>query len=300
MSLIDIHVEIGTPEQQEAIRAELQWMFTLLGEEFLNYIELHQVIIPLDFDETVNRLQNTTSYTSDRIQICIAKIIEAEGSNYVILSQLAYYELMDFGKRCRLIFHELYHLSNIKLFHIPEPVNTSESRYTNTIAIMYDEYTANLFANDLILKLENHDIFGDVKAGLVKDYSSFLSSILDENQYYLPIKNEYQDWRKHGDTLKMLNNTIQYIDAAIKDITYCYSFADAYDSLKKDFQKQSSVFLNEDTENLFNLFRGWHSTPDLEIDFESGLDAVRRFMATCFGIVFGNAPLGERFDLVPF
>jgi len=297
---VDILVEIGTPEQKEAIKSELLMILDCLGDDFLDSIDLNQIIIPLDFDVTVNRLQNTTGYTSDRIQLCVGKIIESNGNNYVILSRLAYTEFFNFGKRCKFIWHELYHLVNRKQFTIPDYIHTAESRYLNTLGIMYDEYTANVFANGLILKLDGIEIIGDVKGDLKSEYDVFLSSVLDDNQYYLPIKEEYQDWRTHGDTGKMLNTTTQYIDAAIKDIAYCYSFADSCDSLKEHFQKQKSVFLNDDTENIFKLLREWHASEKVEIDFMEGLDAIKAYMSTCFGITFTDDPAGERFDLVPF
>jgi len=274
----------------------LEWM----GEDFLEFIELHQIIIPLDFDKTVNRLQNTTWYNSDRIQLCIGKTIECDGNNIIVISPLTYSELMNFGKRCKFILHELYHLVNRKHFKIPEYIHTAESRYTNTIAIMHDEYSANLFANKMLGKLEKFEIFGDVEADVAAEYRGFISSLQDEKQYYLPLKNEYQDWLEHGDTGKMLTNIYQYIDAAIKDITYCYSFADSFESIKEDFLKRESVFLNDDTENIFNFFRQWHAAEELEIDFGKGIEAIKLFFASCFGINFSDTPQGERFDLVPF
>lgn len=297
---IDIQIEIGTEEQQEAIKSELQMVLGWMGDEFLNYIDLHCIIVPLDFDATVNRLQNTTSYSSNRIQLCIGKIIENKGNNHVIISQLAYTEILNFGKRCNFIFHELYHLVNRKNFKIPDYVHTAKSRYLNTIAIMYDEYAANLFAHNLLLKLSGFEIFGDIREDLTNEYKGFLSSIQDEHQYYLPLKQEYQDFRVSGDARKVLNKTIPFIDAAIKDITYCYSFADSHESIKEDFLKRESIFLNGDTENLFNMFREWNASEDIAIDFDKGIDVIKRFVSTCFGIYFSDVPGGERFDLVPF
>lgn len=297
---IDIQVEIGTTEQKEAIKSELLMVLSWLGNDFLDFVDLHRIIIPLDFDATVNRLQNTTWYTSDRIQLCIGKIIECDDSNNIALSPLAYTEIMNFGKRCKFIFHELYHLVNRKNFKIPDYTHTAESRYANTIAIMYDEYTANIFANNLVSKLEGNEIFGNVTADLHSEYNGFVSSVQDENQYCIPIKKEYQEWRMHGDTRKMLTNTTQYIDAAIKDITYCYSLADTCDSIKIDFEKRESPLHNDDTTRLFDLFREWHASEEASVDFMRGLDVIQRFMSTNFGIIFSDAPLGERFDLIPF
>jgi len=248
----------------------------------------------------VNRLQNTTWYSSDRIQRCIGKTIECEGNNNIIISPLAYTEIMNFGSRCKFVFHELYHLVNRKHIKIPDYIHTAETRYANTIAIMYDEYTANLFTNDLMLKLGQHEIFGNISGDITSEYNGFISSLQDESQYYLPIKKEYQDWRIDGDTTKMFNNTIPYIDAAIKDLCYCYSFSDSLDSIKDDFKSRTSIFLNDDTENIFNLFREWYASKAIDIDFAKGLDEITSFMSTCFGIIFSDTPHGERFDLIPY
>jgi hypothetical protein len=296
---VDIQVEIGTPEQQEVIKAELQMVLSWMGDEFIDSIDLHQIIIPVDFDALVNRLLNITWYTSDRIQRCIGKVIESEGKNYILMSYIMYTDFMTFGKRCHFIMHELHHLVNRKQFTIPEFAGTSTSRYTNLISIMFDEYNANLRANDLMLKICDYELFGDFKEQLIAEYNGFLSSIKGENHYYIEIKKAYEDLHQDGDVQKMLRDIYIFIDAAIKDLAYCYSIADVFNAVKEDFQQQESVFLNSDTENLFNLFRKWTASHE-EIDFEEGLDAAESFMATCFGIAFYEGPKGERLDLVPF
>jgi hypothetical protein len=297
---INIQVEIGTEEQQEAIKAEMKMILGWLGEEFLKYIDLRLIIIPAEFDATVNRLQNTTSYTSDRLQRCVGKIIECEGNNTVVISSLAYTDLMTFGHRCKFIFHELYHLVNRKHFKIPDYTRSAETRYTNTVAIMYDEYSANCFANSLLLSLEEFGMFGDVQGDMMREYKGFLLSLQADEDYYLPIKAAYEDWRENNDTVKMLNTIVPYVDAAIKYITYCYAFADKLESIKTDLAEQKSRFLNADTKSLFTLFSEWFATKESAPDFGAGIDMIRTFMSVCFGIVFSDTLQGERFDLVPY
>jgi hypothetical protein len=268
------------------------------GGEFLDFVELSQIIIPMDFDATVNRLQGTTWYVSDRIQRCIGKIIEIDAGNVIIMSHITYSEFFDLSKRCKFLFHEIGHLANRKYFAIPEHVHTARSRYLNTIAIMYDEYTANLFSYKIIEKIET--VIGDISEEVEKEYRGHMSSIQDNEQYYLPLKATYQQWGEDGDTRKMLSLAYQVIDAAIKDVTYCYSMADTFSAIKQDFDRRDSMFLNVSTVELFNLLNKWKTSEGDKISFEEGLDVIEDFMATSFGITFTDDDHGERFNLVPF
>jgi hypothetical protein len=298
---IDILVEIGTKEQQEAIKSELQMILNLMGDDFLGFIELNQIIIPCDFDATINCLLTTTCYESNRIQLCIGKTIHSKGKNIIVISPLAYYtEIMNFGMRFKFILHEIYHLVNRKQFKIPEYIYTAESRYTNTIAIMYDEYRVNRLSCQIMSEIINPELLGNDKDDTEKEYKGFISSLQNQEYYYLPLKKEYEDWRESGDTVKMLTNACKYMDAAIKDMTYCYSFADSFASIKEDFANRESVFLNKNTENVFDLLREWHAANEVNIDFGKGIDAIKGLMTSCFGIYFDDTPFGERFFLVPF
>jgi hypothetical protein len=295
---IDIVVEVGTDEQKEAIKEELLMVFEWIGEEFLKFIELSQIIIPADFDATVNRLQGTNWYTSDRIQRCVGKVIELDVGNVIIMSHITYSEFFDLGKRCKFLFHEICHLANRKNFTIPEYTHTAKSRHLNTIGIMYDEYTANRFSFKISEKLTG--IASNITEEVEKEYQGHMSSIQDDEQYYLPLKITYQQWYEDGDTHRMLSQAYQFIDAAIKDVTYCYSMADSFDSIKEDFDNRKSMFLNESTVELFKLLRKWETSEEAKIDFDDGIVAMESFMATSFGITFTDDDNGERFNLVPF
>jgi len=207
---------------------------------------------------------------------------------------------MAFWKRCNFIFHEIYHLVNRKYFVIPEQVGTASSRYLNTLAIMYDEYSANRFALGILGEFAKYELIGDVKNNVTAEYKDFLSSLQDEKRYHLALKKEYAQWHDQGDTIKMLSNAFLFIDAAIKDIIYCYAFADSFHFINEDFAMQKSVFFNNDTEFVFKFLRKWYEREEADIEFEKGLEAIKSFMRTCFGIYFTDDEAGERFHLVPF
>jgi hypothetical protein len=63
--LVRIIIEVGTSEQRELIENELKLVFDA-ATQFDRDLGINKIIVPVDFDATINALQGTTSYQSVR------------------------------------------------------------------------------------------------------------------------------------------------------------------------------------------------------------------------------------------
>ena len=66
---MEIVVEVGDETVKQQITGELEYLLSITRVVDPPVI-IHQVIVPLDFDATVNRLQETKDYRSNRGSRC--------------------------------------------------------------------------------------------------------------------------------------------------------------------------------------------------------------------------------------
>jgi len=112
---LDINIEIGTPEQQELIRQEME-LFKKVVEQTDPPLYISKVIVPIDFDAKVNKLQGTTTYESVRGVMAVAKIVNLGDSIAVVISPHLYTENHDSQTRLFIYTHEIFHVANKRKF----------------------------------------------------------------------------------------------------------------------------------------------------------------------------------------
>src|SRR5947207_2838236 len=105
---VEIIVEIGTDEQKKLITTELEAVTTAVK----NYpdLRLYKIIIPSDFDATVNKLQDTTNFSSLRGHLTIGKNIKYKDGTAIVFSPFIYTDAHDSNSRCFLYMHEIMHV----------------------------------------------------------------------------------------------------------------------------------------------------------------------------------------------
>ena len=69
---MEIVVEVGTEDQKEIIKSEISMIYGLI-DEIEPRINLHQVIIPINFEDTVRDLSGNQDYKAIRGQVALAK-----------------------------------------------------------------------------------------------------------------------------------------------------------------------------------------------------------------------------------
>ena len=287
---MEILVEIGNDEQQKIIANELKLIEKLL-DLFKPPLNIKKVIIPCDFNKTVNQIQNISSFNSDRgqEQIVCAKTIELENSCILVFSPIFHTKEWDIQKRMSLYLHELIHAVNHR--RIPKPITKSPSynRLFVNLYILYDEYYANRKSFKITDSIYSNKskIFDDF---LKKSFKSFLQSLIN-NKYYEKIQSEINLFRIHGNIDLYLKEVPDIFDAAAKAIVYTYSFIDHFDFAKSQENLiNKSNFINKKTKCLIDFYRLKYSKDDF--DLISGVDLMEDFL-TNFGMKFEDRKDGE-------
>ncbi|MDP2753687.1 MAG: hypothetical protein Q8P40_04770 [Nitrospirota bacterium] len=294
---VDITVEVGTQEQQLAIKSELKLFLDAIGKELITEINLAGIFVPIDFDTKVNMLQKSTSYKSSRgNHIALAKIIDSNPSEkYIVLSPYLYTDQFNLYLRLHIFSHELYHLINRTRFRIEKYNGTANGRYMANMITLYDEYSANRFSSSLTNSLVEKEIDPQIrdimKEFFLSTYKGHIMSLQDPCKYYSVFKKEISKFRFHGDITKFLNNISGLFDEVTKTIIYCFAYADALPFIHEEFNRIDSVhFIDENTHNLINKYRNWYL--NLSFDFNESLNDIKSFISN-FGMVFEDTPQGE-------
>lgn len=287
---MEIIVEIGTMEQKQTIINELKIIEPLL-DIFDPPLNLKKVIVPIDFIKTINQIQNTNSFHSDRgqEQIVAAKTIELSESCILVFSPTLYTEGYDNQIRMAIYLHELIHAINYR--KIPQSIakSFSYSRLFSNLYILYDEYYANRKSfeiTDCIYPNKSKIFTKFIKGG----FNGHLQSLIN-NGYYEKIKSEIRKFRIDGNIVLFLKEVTDIFDAAAKAIVYSYSYIDHFDFAKKQVCLiDKSNFINEKTKSLVDFYRKNY----LEDNFDliSGVNLMENFLIN-FGMKFEDLEDGE-------
>lgn len=285
---MDIIVEIGTNEQNQLIRKELEIIQNVYSS-FKLPNPLKQIVVPDNFDTKVNEIQGTSDYSSKReATIAVAKNIVKDEGIFLIFSKDLFTIFHDNFTRLHMYLHELLHAYNtIRLpkFNSEPP---SERQYLSNLCTLFDEYYANRMAFEIIHKLYPKTSFR-YKRNNYHHLKGFIESIKELN-YYTKIRSEIFSFRKHGNVEVFLQNIHPYFDGVSKSIIYVYSYIDCSQKLKK-FEKSilESKFVNERTASLMDFFRLKYDNNDF--DLLDGKNLIVAFMEN-FGMKFEDTPDG--------
>jgi len=83
-------IEVGTEEQKKDIENELSLIPHIFKEMNIE-CPIYRIIVPVNFDKTVNIVSGTTSYSSGREeQMAIAKVINDNEGVTIVFSKILY------------------------------------------------------------------------------------------------------------------------------------------------------------------------------------------------------------------
>ncbi|MDD4984742.1 MAG: hypothetical protein WC369_08465 [Dehalococcoidales bacterium] len=283
-----ITVEVGTVEQKNIIEKELKLIQTLIGA-FTPPLNICQVIVPFNFDQKVNEIQNTDYYKSVRGVVALAKIIEIDDSIAVIISPRIYTEEWDIQTRVFIYLHEILHVANKKQLRKPEIESASLSLYFENIYRLFDEYMADRQALELIDKVfpEKSD---RMRRSVVSNVDGFIG-IINNQRYHEQISKEIASFRIYGkDVTKFLENTHDSFSEVAMSIVHLFSYIDNYpDYQNRVSDLRDSRFMNYKTQKLIDFFRQKYKEKSPEL--AEGLNLVKEFMLN-FGMRFEDTPQG--------
>lgn len=284
---MEIIVEIGTQEDQELIRAELD-LISLVTSQTNNIINISKVIVPSDFDAKVNELQRTLDYRSHRGVVVLAKNVNLEDGDAIVMSPLLYTSgYFDAQVRLFILLHEMVHTLNKNSFPKSSCISGSEGIYIRNLYTLYDEYVADRLAltildNALSIKTTNWNKY-------ISDYSLDISLMINDPKYYENIKTEIDIFRHTADVAHFLKNIDENFHNVAICIAHLFAISHHYSYVSPSETLSQSHFVNEKTTAIMNFFNGKHQ--ERAYDVNDGFDLMVEFM-TNFGMKFKDLPEG--------
>lgn len=147
---MNIQVDIGTDEQKELIKAEINYvLFDFKNEDF-------EIVVPADFDEHIRTKINDNRFLSNRTslnQLVMGKLI---GENHLVINPIIYKKGFNEPIRANFYLHEYHHIVNKKRlgFHSDNP---KDKKLFSLLVFLFDEYSSNRFAFEKTKELYETD-----------------------------------------------------------------------------------------------------------------------------------------------
>lgn len=282
-------VEVGTAEQRNIIEHELELIQTIVGA-FQPPLNISQVIVPADFDQKVNELQNTNDYKHVRSVVeALATVLEIDYGIAMIISPRIYTEEWDFQKRVFIYLHEIFHVVNKKRIPRAELESRSLSLYFENIYRLFDEYASDRQAHECVDELFPSK--SDLMRCLIDSSIHGFIRIINDPQYYEQISKEIAYFRIYdSDVETFLKNIHDSFSNVAMSIVHLYSYIDSY----ADYQCKvddlcNSRFVNNRTSALIDFFRKKYG--ENHPGLVEGLSLVKEFMLN-FGMRFEDTEQG--------
>ncbi len=284
-------VEVGNSEQRELILNELKLIFGAATEYDQN-LGIYQVIVPVDFDSTINALLGTSSYRSVRNLgqhdiVAQAKVINTPNGLCVVISPRIFNEQQDIQTRCFIYVHELGHVKNRDEHQSKEALSQSDSIYAHNLETFFDEYVADRAAYALIDRVfpsKSHYW----KAEIARQASQF-SLLLTSSAPLDSIKSAIKQLQDHQDIARFLNEVHPIFDGICLTLAHSVSLSDHYPTLLPTSELAKSKFVNARTFALIDYARQQYNDGSRQL--ANGLPLIKDFMRN-LGIAFSDSPQG--------
>lgn len=285
-------VQIGTKRQKELIKNELTFFEKFLEVNKLDYL-IYKIIIPKDFDDTVQRLTGNKHFKSVRRevgQIVMGKTIKKDEQFILVFPRYIFSE--DFDNQIRFIYylHELNHT----IIKIQSPkksnVDLRINELLNSLIFLYDEYYVNRKAIEVTNTL--FESKSELFLKHIKEMpKSYIENLAKKGFYYRKIK---RDILKFKLWLLSIDELISHIQPLIKSFSlyllYFFSYYDNFESLIEFPRKLNSCkFYNNKTKELINYFRTKYRND--EFDLENDVNLIENYLFN-FGLKLENTKEG--------
>ncbi len=287
---MDITVEIGTTEEQEAITKELSVLEHICGL-FDPRLALQEVIVASDFDSTVKNMQGTNNYKSERSShVAVAKLLKTSDQYTLVISPILYDDKYDALCRTFFYLHEITHLYDKQNSPRLSGCENIPPYYISNMYIIFGEYCADRKAYKIIDAL-----FPKQSA----TYQQFIEEILgghvatlaDDVEFYNVIQQEIMSFRGHGDVDRFVENIGTPYHEIAMAMAHAYAGLDHFSVFAQVDQKlRESRFHDEKAAQLMSFIRTKYVENDMNL--LDGIPLIEAFM-TNFGIRFEILPSGE-------
>lgn len=289
--IMDIKIQIGNENEKALIKQEMEFFVELINK-FEQSSKILQIIIPENFSEKVNELENRSDFTgshgiTESAVVVLAKNIVASNNRIIVLNPMLFFGEFDSMIRSFIIFHEVAHIINSDRFPTIATDSFYQSSYLGNLNFLFDEYFADRLAykiTDGIFK-EPTECWKKFSNNSIEEYWALSSN----GQYYQQIKTEIDNFRLHGDVelfMKLTHDSISVVTVAT-----VHGFA-RYHHIEKSLQNfiiPPSHFINDRTIELMKYFKDKYEQS--EIDLSDGVDIMCDYMRN-FGVEFEDHPEG--------
>jgi len=288
---MDYIVEVGTIEEKGLIQDELNLIFGA-APKIDPRLNIREVIVPADFETTVNRLLGTSSYQSTRNMgehavVAQAKFIDSPNGLFVVISPQIFNERQDSQTRSFIYIHELIHLINKHRFQPGDALSQSDAIYVHNLQVAVDEYVADRVAYSLV-----DEIFPAKserwQAELVYQAAGFLSALADPTPL-TSIKSSIQQLQFHQDITRFLQDIGPLFDGVFLVLVHSFALADSYPNQLSITELTTSKIVNERISALVDYIRLKYASNSYEL--LDGLPIIKGIMRN-FGIEFHDSPQG--------
>ncbi len=285
---MEVVIEDGGTSDLATIQAEfeiLEGVATGLG------VSINQVIVPVDFDATVNRIQGSSGYTSQREHVAIAKVIAREGVITIILSPFLFTEAFDTFMRLELYLHELSHASNNGRYPSHDGLSQTRQRLLHNIITLYDDYYANrmaFVAMEAVFPEKSPQYIRSREAS-IEQHLDYLAEASGRHQM---IQRAVTAFRQHSDVRRFCDEVYELFDASAKSLVYLYSYIDSLPTCCSGLEGRvaTSPFCNGAARSLIQAFRRMYQ--DKDFNFMPHLDLMQDYLEV-FGMRFEDRGEGE-------
>lgn len=289
---MEIIIEVGNDKQKEIIRKELDYYVNIIDELEIKP-NISQIIIPENFDQFVNDIENRSDYSSkqgiDGASVyALAKMIKSENGIVIALHSFLYTASFDKMIRSFILLHEIGHAFNEKLF--PEiPIDSIVLKnYFDVLYHFYDEYFADRFAYRVM------GVIFDGQSTLwnkfIEDNTEKFFSVASDDQYYDLIREEIKFFRIHKNEQLFIDGIMDLIYVVSETTIHGFSRFHHLGKTSNDLDIPKSIYFNASTFILVNYYKKKFEAVDR--DLSDGIDVIREYMKN-FGILLEEDNDGE-------
>jgi hypothetical protein len=288
---VDLIIEWGTPEQKQQIADGLSALFARFATLFEPPLQINRVVVSTNFDEWVNRLQGTTTYTSIKENgplpfAAVGRVIHQhdDTTDLVFLPQVYGY---DPQIRLSIYAHEFAHVANKRSFPKIPTKGTARSTYLSYLYQIFDEYWAcrkEFEAVDTVFPTKGIDWYSHIVNNLTG-----IISLLDTPKQYKSLKKQIQTIRKSRDADQLVMNIQPIFTDVANFIIQLFAITHHYPQYSPNTVSIRSRFINEKTLALMEFFKVKYQQH--ETDLEEGTLLCKAFMRN-FGLEFVDEPAG--------
>lgn len=277
-----IVIEIGTEEQKELIANEVG-IVKEICEGMPDPPPICGIWVPENFDKTVNELQGTSNYISERGHIAVAKNVHVGDETALVFSGMLFTDDHDNHTRMQIILHEFYHTINREVFPELPKDSPATYEYLQNLYILFDEYWANRKSFEITEK-----IYPNLSARYKKltrnSVTGFLRDITKSEKDFEHIKVEIQKFRYHGDVIRFMQSTHNNFDMIAKSLIYFFSYVHHYPNYLRLLKFLSKTKCVTDSALSLGVFFKQKYEQN-EVDIFEGLIYLQTFMEK-FGVRF--------------